>query len=125
MCELFIGTASDKAYLAQHQLFDQVPELIRDISVPSYCSLTEAPSEESEEDVDINAWFGPCGTISPLHQDPKHNLLAQVMGRKYVRLYHRKYSEYLYPHIEGVMTNTSQVGSVSQYQLYMYMRRHA
>ena len=83
---------------------NKVPDLRKDICIPDYCCLTtsEPPStevadpgenndasDEDEEDVDeqevgsplsvkINAWFGPGGTVSPLHHDPEHNLLTQV-----------------------------------------------
>lgn len=82
------------AYLAQHQLFLQLPQLRNDVLVPDHC-YTAAPRHPTDPAQDqpeleaplLNAWLGPPGTITPLHTDPYHNLLAQVVGRKYVRLY--------------------------------------
>lgn len=68
-------------YLAQHPLFDQVPALRRDIAIPDYCALSYPMAHHegsAQEDVAVNAWFGPAGTVSCLHFDPKHNLLCQV-----------------------------------------------
>ncbi|KAL0047167.1 hypothetical protein WJX82_008352 [Trebouxia sp. C0006] len=90
-------------YLAQHPLFDQIPELRNDIQEPMYCALGEGEMQS------INAWFGPAGTVTPLHHDPHHNLLAQVVGTKYVRLYHPKDSASLYPYQTGLTQNSSQV----------------
>jgi [protein]-arginine 3-hydroxylase / protease len=68
------------AYLAQHELFAQVPELRRDIVIPEYCAMLTAEDEGCDE-VILNSWIGPVGTVSPLHNDPYHNLLVQVVGR--------------------------------------------
>ena len=82
------------AYLAQHQLFDQLPQLRNDILIPDHCYTAPPPHptdpSQDQPELDaplLNAWLGPPGTITPLHTDPYHNLLAQVVGRKYVRLY--------------------------------------
>ena len=108
------GRGGPTAYLAQHRLFEQLPRLRRDILVPDYCALStadevEEEEEEEEEEVAINAWLGPGGTASPLHFDRSHNLLAQVVGSKYVRLYAPEHSERLYPHPEGPHQISSQI----------------
>ncbi|KAK4695452.1 hypothetical protein P7C71_g2303, partial [Lecanoromycetidae sp. Uapishka_2] len=113
------------AYLAQHDLLSQIPSLRADISIPDYCYTSPPPPapgtplackspQPKLEDPLLNAWFGPAGTISPLHTDPYHNILCQVVGRKYVRLYSPEESARLYPRgvdaKSGVdMSNTSEV----------------
>lgn len=102
-------------YLAQHPLFDQIPSLKADICPPPL--LTDAPSDTSApppcERVPasapiVSAWFGPGGTVSPLHNDPYHNLLCQVVGSKYVRLYDAAETASVYPR-SGSLCNNSHV----------------
>nr|GMD23099.1 putative lysine-specific demethylase JMJD5 [Ipomoea batatas] len=96
-------TSAETTYLAQHQLFDQIQELKQDIHTPDYCYAGGGEIRS------INAWFGPSGTVTPLHHDPHHNILAQVVGKKYIRLYPATVSEELYPHSETMLCNSSQV----------------
>lgn len=91
-------------YLAQYQLFQQIPELKDDIAQPEYCCFSE-----TEEPVDTMAWYGPKGTISPLHHDPKKNLLTQIVGEKQLFLFSPEDSENLYPHEHELLNNTARV----------------
>lgn len=116
--ERYITTKSgDVGYLAQHNLFQQIPSLRNDICVPDLCwaDVPGHPTDPSKnkEPVDVpqlNAWFGPAGTITPLHTDAYHNLLCQAVGTKYVRLYPPDVGEAMQPRQleDGIdMSNTS------------------
>jgi lysine-specific demethylase 8 len=94
-------------YLAQHDLFQQFPELLQDIIKPDYVfAHPEAPEHFPEykppsAGYTLNAWLGPAGTYSPAHTDPYYNCygrrtykacqttlltthVAQVVGKKHI-----------------------------------------
>lgn len=97
-------------YLAQHNLFDQIPALKDDILVPDYCCVSNRTDTiDSGIEHDIKAWLGPKGTISPMHYDPKHNLLCQIFGCKRIILAAPVDSSYLYPFEGNLLANTSQI----------------
>lgn len=97
-------------YLAQHNLFDQIPALRNDIMTPEYCCMTNRHGDgDGDIDVDIKAWLGPEGTISPMHIDEKQNLLCQVFGSKSIILAAPKDSPNLYPFDGDMLKNTSQI----------------
>ena len=73
---------SCRYYLAQYNIFDQIPDLLGDISRPSFQSKSEQGYFRKEMNVITNVWIGGAGTISPLHTDPYDNLFVQVVGSK-------------------------------------------
>ena len=68
-------------YLAQHDLFRQLPQLEDDILIPDYLyTAPPAPADlpdyappATETGYSLNAWLGPAGTMSPAHTDPYYN----------------------------------------------------
>ncbi|PNP85509.1 hypothetical protein FNYG_00565 [Fusarium nygamai] len=113
------GETDNVGYLAQHNLFQQIPSLRNDISIPDFCwvdvpphpttpSLNQPPVDMPQ----LNAWFGPARTITPLHTDGYHNLLCQVVGTKYIRLYPPRATYAMQPRVSehGIdMSNTSRL----------------
>lgn len=102
-------------YLAQHQILLQIPELANDVDIPEYCYTGVEDTKSLETMVDSNIWVGPANTVSPLHHDSdRANLLCQLIGKKYVKLYNADQTELIYPHVEtSMLSNTSQIDVAS------------
>lgn len=60
---------AEVAYIAQHPLFDQMPSLLSDFHQPELMGGTA---------MQMNAWIGTKGTVTPLHFDSYDNFFAQV-----------------------------------------------
>lgn len=98
------GDTERVAYLAQHQLFEQIEDLKNDVINPTECGKS-GPSH-------VNAWIGTGGTRTPLHFDSYDNLFVQVVGSKYIRLYDKSETSKLYV-IKGNDNSYSRQGNMS------------
>ncbi|WWD05109.1 hypothetical protein V865_003181 [Kwoniella europaea PYCC6329] len=120
---------SSPLYLAQYALFDQFPELEKDMCFPDYVWSNPPPPDESssytsppnDDGLIVNVWVGSGNSeiISPAHTDPYYNCYAQVLGRKRVWLAPPSCGPYMHAYGEKTevgdgladqyMTNTSKV----------------
>ena len=81
-----VDTNHHIAYLAQHPLLNQIPALCDDLDM----------NPGGVKPTNVNIWMGTGGTRTPLHFDTYDNLLVQLVGAKYVRLYKKESSSQLY-----------------------------
>ena len=85
--------------LSQHHLLHQHAELQELLAVPPYTVGRELSP--------ANLWIGTRGTVTSLHSDPSDNLLCQVAGYKYFRLYGLDQTPKLYATVQrGNNTNS-------------------
>jgi hypothetical protein len=95
-------------YLAQHALFQQIPSLRRYFTTPEFTTCSRSGV------TNVNAWLGTAGTVTSLHFDSYDNLLVQVAGFKYVRLYAPSETPKLYVTKRGRGKSTSAQGNISR-----------
>jgi LPS sulfotransferase NodH len=90
---VYSGNVTNDYYLVANNMFFQRPEtqpLLRDFTVfPHYLNPATAGRQ-------CFLWFGPAGTVTPLHHDTSNILMAEVVGRKRYRLIPALQWQYVY-----------------------------
>jgi ribosomal protein L16 Arg81 hydroxylase len=98
---VYSGKVTNDYYLVANNAFFQRPEmqpLLEDFTAfPEYLNHTAGGRQ-------CFLWFGPAGTVTPLHHDTSNILLAQVAGRKRYRLIPSSQWQYVY-NSEGVFSD--------------------
>jgi LPS sulfotransferase NodH len=90
---VYSGRVTNDYYMVANNAFFQRPEarpLLDDFTAfPEYLNPMTAAGQ-------CFLWFGPAGTVTPLHHDTSNVLFAQVKGRKRYRLVPASQWEYVY-----------------------------
>lgn len=93
--QVLAGGATNDYYLTANNEALRRPEfapLLEDIgTLPDFCDRAELPKKSS-------FWFGPAGTVTPLHHDSLMLLHTQVVGRKRWRFISPMQTPHLYNH---------------------------
>jgi hypothetical protein len=90
------GPGNDLYMVARNRFFafGQAAELLSDFDPLPFVNTRSDLS-------DVKLWFGPAGTYTPLHYDPRNNLLVQIFGSKEIRLYSPRCSRFMAQRIPG------------------------
>jgi len=105
------GPSNDYYMVANNQTLEreEFKPLFNDIEIfPEYLNPTDTKGR-------VFFWFGPKGTITPLHHDPVNLILAQVSGRKLIKLISPQQTPLLYNHV-GVFSKVD--GENPDYEKY-------
>ncbi len=71
---------------------EELKSLLKDMVFPEFLDYNDIQQR-------VFFWFGPAGTVTPLHHDPLNLMMAHVVGRKRWRLISPNYTPLLYNHI--------------------------
>jgi len=109
-------TKSNDSYLVANNAFFKRPEIKTLYSeVPKFPEYLDEGNEGQ-----IFFWFGPAGTVTPLHHDVMNVLVAQIYGRKRFILISPDQTHYLYNEI-GVYSEVD--CEQPNYSLYPLFRK--
>jgi hypothetical protein len=88
------GETNDYYMVANNQTLEreEFKSLLNDVKMPNFLDSINTKQK-------IFFWFGPRGTITPLHHDPMNLIMAHIYGRKRWRLIDPKYTTHIYNHI--------------------------
>lgn len=89
------GETNDFYMVANNKNFDRaspMQTLIEDIDFPEFIDGSQWREK-------MFFWFGPKGTITPVHHDPMNVLLSQVSGGKRVKLISPNQTPFLYNYV--------------------------
>jgi len=92
---VFLGGESNDCYMTASNATSNravLQALWDDITMP------DAYADASRATDQTFLWFGPAGTITPLHHDLTNNFMAQVRGRKRIRLISPAHFPLVYNH---------------------------
>lgn len=69
-------------------------------------------------------WFGPAGTVTPVHHDLTNNFMAQVVGRKQLKLIAPVHQPLLYNHLHCYSHVDLDNIDVTAYPLFRHVKIH-
>jgi hypothetical protein len=113
------GGPSNDYYLVANNGFFERPEMRRlreEVpNIPEYLNASDAKRK-------MFLWFGPAGTVTPLHHDLMNVLVAQIYGRKRFTLISPEQTPYVYNNVGVYGEVNCAAPDYTKHPLYRHVR---